>query len=846
MARSRCFIMAFSLLQLSEPILRSLKEEGYTTPTPIQAKAIPPILEGRDVLGCAQTGTGKTAAFALPILHKLMTMPVDKTRRGPAFPRALVLSPTRELAEQIGDSFATYGRHTGLVHTCVYGGVSQYHQVRALHRGVDILVATPGRLEDLMEQRVVNLSEVCVLVLDEADRMLDMGFIQPIRRIASALPNTKERPRHTLLFSATMPKEIMHLADSLLKDPVKVAVTPVASAVPLITQSLYLVSSKNEKQTLLHHLLNDKAVQRAVVFTKTKFGADRVSRKLKQAGIKADEIHGNKAQNQRQRALDAFRDGRTRVLVATDVAARGLDVDAITHVFNFDMPMEPESYVHRIGRTGRAGATGLAVSFCDKTERGLLRSVERLIGKQIPTVPVPQGMVHVDGSPEPIESFTTARGASGARGHSDRSPAPRSSSKGRGNDGGRDFTRPEPQRSASHSTGHSHSASPAASHVKRDHHPAKPGEKATGGSHTTSTKPAASAPAVAPSPKPVHVPRAHAEPAHAPASRSAHTPRMPMTDPIIERPEKNYDYSEILAKAPSRGEERVEKERPAAPKPTHAAHATAPAPKRAAHDGPLHRPAAAAPVAPKFSAGKPHTPRAGDRDIDQARFSRDEPAPRQGRDDRGGARFDPRGRSSQNYSTGGPKRDGYSPRDDRGGFGGRDRRDTASDYAPRSSSRPTSRPASGPAPRVGTGAGPRTGPGARPAGKPDFGFDRDAPSSRFSRDDRGAPSSRFARDDRGESKKAAWGDKREGAARPAPFERSGPAGPRPLPGAKPSKTGLHPHASKVKPKFAKSAPVAGAGAGAKKTAKKSNKKPHRKGAPPSRPFAGGGSSKSGG
>lgn len=843
MARSRCFTMPFSLLQLSEPILRSLKEEGYTTPTPIQAKAIPPILEGRDVLGCAQTGTGKTAAFALPILHKLLTMPVDKTRRGPAFPRALVLSPTRELAEQIGESFATYGRHTGLVHTCVYGGVSQYHQVRALHRGVDILVATPGRLEDLMEQRVVNLSEVCVLVLDEADRMLDMGFIQPIRRIASALSNTKERPRHTLLFSATMPKEIMHLADSLLKDPVKVAVAVAPTAVPLITQSLYLVSSKNEKQTLLHHLLNDKAVQRAVVFTKTKFGADRVSRKLKQAGIKADEIHGNKAQNQRQRALDAFRDGRTRVLVATDVAARGLDVDAITHVFNFDMPMEPESYVHRIGRTGRAGATGLAVSFCDKTERGLLRSVERLIGKQIPTVPVPQGMVHVDGSPEPIESFTTARGASGSRGHSDRSPTPRSSSKGRGNDGGRDFTRPEPQRGPSRSTGHAHSASSAPSHVKRDHHPAKPAEKVTGGSHTTHAKPVASAPA--PAPKPVHSPRAHAESAPASAPR---TSRMPMTDPIIERAEKNYDYTEILAKAS--GEERVERERPAAAKPSPDAHAAAPAPKRAAHrDAPVHRPAAAAPVAPKFSAGKSHTPRAGDRDIHQARFARDEPAPRQNRDERGGARFDLRGKPSQGYAAGGPKRDGYSSRDDRGGFGGRDRRDTPSDYAPRSSSRPTSRPTPGPAPRVGTGAGPRTGPGARPAGKPDFGFDRGAPASRFSRDDRGARPARplarsfDARDNRGASKREAWGEKREGTPRPAAFERSGAPGPRPLAGAKPSKTGLHPHASKVKPKFAKSAPGAGASAGAKKTAKKSGKKPHRKGAPPARPFAGGSTGK---
>jgi ATP-dependent RNA helicase RhlE len=366
--------------------MQAIVEEGYTIPTPIQAKGIPPALEGRDILGCAQTGTGKTAAFALPILHRLLTAPADNARRGAATPRALILSPTRELASQIADSFAAYGRHTALSHTSVYGGVSQVHQVRALRRGVDILVATPGRLMDLMEQRLVDLSGVTILVLDEADRMLDMGFIQPIRRIASALP----AGRQTMLFSATMPREIMHLADSLMRNPVKVAVTPVASLAPMVAQSVYMVP-RMRKQALLEHLLAQTGVDRAVVFTKTKHGADKVARRLHLAGISSQAIHGNKAQNQRQRALDAFRRGRSRVLVATDVAARGLDVDGITHVFNFDLPMEPEGYVHRIGRTGRAGATGIAISFCDHEERSQLRDIERLTGTKfapITTLPV--------------------------------------------------------------------------------------------------------------------------------------------------------------------------------------------------------------------------------------------------------------------------------------------------------------------------------------------------------------------------------------------------------------------------------------------------------------------------
>src|SRR5689334_15066798 len=265
--------MKFTNLHLAEPLLRALHEEGYETPTPIQLQAIPPALEGKDILGCAQTGTGKTAAFALPILHRLMAMPIDKTRRGPAIPRVLVLSPTRELATQIGDSFAAYGRHTGLTHTCIFGGVSQYHQVKALHRGVDILVATPGRLMDLMGQGLVTLKGVSIFVLDEADRMLDMGFINPIRKIAAALPDARKINRQTLLFSATMPKEIMHLADSLLHEPVKIAVSPVASAAPMIEQSLYFVP-RMSKQALLEHLLADGGLERVLVFTKTKHGAD--------------------------------------------------------------------------------------------------------------------------------------------------------------------------------------------------------------------------------------------------------------------------------------------------------------------------------------------------------------------------------------------------------------------------------------------------------------------------------------------------------------------------------------------------------------------------------------------
>jgi ATP-dependent RNA helicase RhlE len=404
--------ITFASLHLAKPVLAALTDQGYHTPTPIQAKAIGPALAGRDVLGCAQTGTGKTAAFALPILSRLLTTPSDALVNGRHLPRVLVLSPTRELASQIGDSFATYGRHTTLRHTVVFGGVGQAQQVRALRAGVDILVATPGRLEDLKQQGHINLTNVQIFVLDEADRMLDMGFIVPIKRISAALAPT----RQTMLFSATMPREIQHLADALLKQPVKVAVTPVASAAPKIEQRLYFLPKKS-KPALLMHLLADPAAKRCVVFTKTKHGADRVTEKLVRNGVPAVAIHGNKAQNQRARALDAFATGRFRVLVATDVAARGLDIDAVTHVFNFDLPMEAEAYIHRIGRTGRAGNTGIAIAFCDADERDLLRSIERLTGKRLTPTPLPDNLPKLEPTEREAEDRQQYAGYQGKAPH---------------------------------------------------------------------------------------------------------------------------------------------------------------------------------------------------------------------------------------------------------------------------------------------------------------------------------------------------------------------------------------------------------------------------------------------
>jgi len=357
--------MQFQDLKLVPPLLRAINAEGYTEPTPIQEQAIPHVLVGKDLIACAQTGTGKTAAFALPILQRLSTMPPKNGIR------VLVLSPTRELASQIGDSFAAYGRHLGFKHTVVFGGVGQHPQVKALQRKVDILVATPGRLLDLITQGIIHLHTVEIFVLDEADRMLDMGFINDVRRVIKLLP-TK---RQTLLFSATMPQDIQDLADRILVNPVHVEVTPQATTVEKIDQSIYFVDTK-AKTDLLLHLLADKRVSRVLVFTRTKHRADKVTKQLSHVNISAEAIHGNKSQTARERALANFKAGRTRVLVATDIAARGLDIDDVTHIINYDMPNIPESYVHRIGRTARAGASGIAYSFVDAEERatcGILR-----------------------------------------------------------------------------------------------------------------------------------------------------------------------------------------------------------------------------------------------------------------------------------------------------------------------------------------------------------------------------------------------------------------------------------------------------------------------------------------
>ena len=375
--------MTFEELKLHDSLLRAVKAEGYTTPTPIQAQAIPHVLAGKDVLACAQTGTGKTAAFALPILQRLGTAPAQRPVR------CLVLTPTRELATQIGDSFATYGANTGLRHTVIFGGVSQSAQVSALRRGIDVLVATPGRLLDLMQQRLVSFNQLEILVLDEADRMLDMGFIHDVKRIIAAIP----KKRQTLFFSATMPPEIQDLSRNILVDPVRIEVTPVATTAETVDQRIYFVE-KSQKKSLLVHLLADAALKLTLVFTRTKSGANRITRQLQEAGIGADVIHGNKSQNARERALESFKDGEIRVLVATDIAARGIDVEGITHVINFDLPNIPESYVHRIGRTGRAGAAGIAISFCDSEERAYLRDIERTIRRSVPVVeghPFPMG-----------------------------------------------------------------------------------------------------------------------------------------------------------------------------------------------------------------------------------------------------------------------------------------------------------------------------------------------------------------------------------------------------------------------------------------------------------------------
>jgi ATP-dependent RNA helicase RhlE len=369
--------MSFQDLNLIEPILRALKTEGYTTPTPIQSKSIPIILKQRDLLGCAQTGTGKTAAFAIPILQLLYQ---DKQQhKEQKTIKTLILTPTRELAIQIDESFAAYGRHCGLKHLVIFGGVSQNPQTEALRRGVDILVATPGRLLDLMNQGFIRLDHLKILVLDEADRMLDMGFVHDVKKIIAKVP----KQRQTLFFSATMPGEIQQLADTILYKPEKVEVAPVSSTADTIQQALYYVG-KEDKRALLQHILKDKTIATALVFTRTKHGADKVVKDLSRAGITAEAIHGNKSQNARQRALTNFKNRTTRVLVATDIAARGIDIDDLTHVINYEIPNIPETYVHRIGRTGRAGASGIALTFCDEDEKDFLKDIHKLIAKTIP------------------------------------------------------------------------------------------------------------------------------------------------------------------------------------------------------------------------------------------------------------------------------------------------------------------------------------------------------------------------------------------------------------------------------------------------------------------------------
>jgi ATP-dependent RNA helicase RhlE len=370
--------MPFKALQIVEPILKALKEEGYATPTPIQAQAIPIILQGLDLLGVAQTGTGKTAAFALPIIQLLSA---NKFHGNKKKIRSLIVTPTRELAIQIGESFKAYGRHSGLTHTVIFGGVNQNPQTSALKNGVDIVVATPGRLLDLMNQGHLTLRDVEIFVLDEADRMLDMGFIHDIKKLIAVLP----KKRQSLFFSATMPPEITSLAGTILNHPKKVSVTPISSTVDIIRQFVYFVD-KGNKNNLLVEILKDKSVKTALVFTRTKHGADKVVKVLQKNHIKAEAIHGNKAQNARQRALSNFKAQTTRVLVATDIAARGIDVDDLEYVINYEIPNIPETYVHRIGRTGRAGAKGTAYSFCDAEEKPYLKDIEKLISKKIPVI----------------------------------------------------------------------------------------------------------------------------------------------------------------------------------------------------------------------------------------------------------------------------------------------------------------------------------------------------------------------------------------------------------------------------------------------------------------------------
>jgi ATP-dependent RNA helicase RhlE len=436
---------SFNEFGLTEPILRALAQENYVTPTPIQAQTIPSAMSGRDIVGIAQTGTGKTAAFALPILHQLVAKqhrPERKTCR------VLVLSPTRELSSQILDSFNAYGRHLGINTTLAIGGVPMGRQVRALLNGVDVLVATPGRLLDLVHSNALRLNQVGFLVLDEADRMLDMGFIHDIRKIVAKLPVE----RQTLFFSATMPQQIAELARQMLRDPVKVAVTPAATTVEKVAQRVIHVDRAG-KPAMLADLLRTETIDRSLVFTRTKHGADKVVRGLVKSGIAAEAIHGNKSQNQRERVLAEFRSGKIRTLVATDIAARGIDVDGISHVVNFDLPNEPESYVHRIGRTARAGATGIAISLCSSDEVAYLRAIEKLIRLSIPS--------------EGFRPAATRPQHDGGRPNGGRHNGQRSHGNSRGNSSG------------NHPNGHAHGARSEGPRQDGDHAPrqAQPGRQ---------------------------------------------------------------------------------------------------------------------------------------------------------------------------------------------------------------------------------------------------------------------------------------------------------------------------------------------------------------------------------
>ena len=424
----------FKELGLIEPILLALFEEGYTTPTPIQAQSIPIILEGKDLLGCAQTGTGKTAAFTLPIIQLLLqNKPAERRKKI----RTLIVTPTRELAIQIAENFEAYGRHTPLNCTVIFAGVGQGPQVTALRNGVDVVIATPGRLLDLMNQGHLSLRDVEFFVLDEADRMLDMGFVHDIKKLLAVLP----KKRQSLFFSATMPSEIVSLANAILNKPSSVSVTPVSSTVEIIDQSVYFVDKVN-KNSLLMELLKDQNIKNVLVFTRTKHGADKVVNLLVKNNVSAEAIHGNKSQNARQRALSNFKDQSTRVLVATDIAARGIDVDELAHVINFEIPNIPETYVHRIGRTGRAGASGAAYSFCDYEEKAFLKDIEKLIGKSIPVI---------ESHPYPMQQFhpnKTSKDAGWGKPNNTRGRAPREGGANGGQNGGqkRRFSNSKPTR----------------------------------------------------------------------------------------------------------------------------------------------------------------------------------------------------------------------------------------------------------------------------------------------------------------------------------------------------------------------------------------------------------------